>query len=424
MSFSRREFIHNGLGFISLGLSMPTLLMQATRAMADPAVKAAALPGVPGGKILVVLEMAGGNDGLNTVAPINDPLYSQFRPTIGVKAEDVVKIDKGLGLHPAMDELGKLYESGKVAVVTGVGYPNPNRSHFQSMDIWQSANPTMDARERTGWLARYFDEDGHLTKGPLTGVSLGNSLPLALWSETSPASVIGNGQDFGFAARGGDAQKEIQALKTLYTQDNMANGTVASSARDFISNVGNEVYSSSDDIKAALRAYDTKAGQKANYPNNGLAKGLQTISKLITGGLPTKVYYITMGGFDTHANQPGQHANLLNNLSSSIDAFYKDLALQGRENDVMLMTFSEFGRRAKENGSAGTDHGAASVMFVVGGTVKGGVHGDYPSLNDLDDGDIRFHTDFRSVYATVLDGWLGASSKAILGGDFAPLKFV
>ena len=311
MSHSRREFISNGLGFVALGFTVPTLLMQASQAVA--AEKAVA--GKKGGKILVVIEMAGGNDGLNTVAPINDPLYAKLRPSIGVKANEAVKIDKGLALHPRMGALGKLYEKGQLAVVTGVGYPNPNRSHFQSMDIWQSGDPTLDARERSGWLARYFDEDGHFQGDPLAGISLGGNLPLALWSQNSAASVVGrDAQDFGFAARGNAKSEQLKTLEMLYQQEGMSGGTVAAGASDFIRNVGDGIYGSSDAIKAALKTYDAKAGKSADYPrNNGLANGLQTVAKLITGDLGTRVYYLSMGGFDTHANQPGSHAYLLGN---------------------------------------------------------------------------------------------------------------
>lgn len=420
---TRREFLNNGLGFVALGFTVPTLLMQASQAIA--AEKTVAGQTGKGDKVLVVIEMAGGNDGLNTVAPISDPLYAKLRPTIGVKPGDAVKIDKGLALHPRMGALGKLYEKGQLAVVTGVGYPNPNRSHFQSMDIWQSGDPTLDARERSGWLARYFDEDGHFAGNPLAGVSLGGSLPLALWSQSSPASVIGNARDFGFEARGNAKNQQLATLKTLYEQSGMEGGTVAASASDFIRNVGDSVYGSSDALKVALKNYDEKAGKGAAYPlNNGLANGLQTVAKLITGGLGTRVYYLTMGGFDTHANQAGQHANLLGQLADAVAAFNADLESQGRGNDVVVMTFSEFGRRAQENGGAGTDHGAASVMFVTGSAVKGGVHGDYPKLDDLDGGDLKHHTDFRSVYATVLSNWLGVSAGKVLGGDFPSLKFV
>ena len=424
MSHTRREFISNGLGFVALGFTVPTMLMQTSQAIAAEKTIAAA-NGRGGGKILVVIEMSGGNDGLNTVAPVADPLYAKLRPTIGVKADNAVKIDKGLALHPGMGALGKLYEKGQLAVVTGVGYPNPNRSHFQSMDIWQSGDPTLDARERSGWLARYFDEDGHFQGNPLAGISMGGNLPLALWGKNSPASVVGDANNFGFEARGNARDQQLQTLKALYEQTGMEHGTVAAGASDFIRNVGDGIYGSSDAIKVALKTYDDKAAKQANYPrDNGLANGLKTVAKLITGDLGTRVYYLSMGGFDTHANQPGSHAYLLNQLAEAVAAFNNDLELQGRGNDVMVMTFSEFGRRAQENGSAGTDHGAASVMFATGASVKGGVYGDYPSLDDLDDGDLKHHTDFRSVYSTVLGNWLQVSAPKVLGGEFASLKFV
>ena len=423
MSFSkpttRREFLSNGLTFVGLGLAMPTVLMRAAQAQTfDPL--AMHLPPIPGGKILVVIEMSGGNDGLNTVIPYTDLGYAKARPVIGLPANDVVKLSSSIGLHPSMGAFKSLYDKGQLAVMTGVGYPNPNRSHFQSMDVWQTGSTEVDVRERTGWLARYFDKAGHFQGNPLSGITLGSSLPLTLFSEDVPASVIGSGTDFGFKSDAGDKKQQMEALRALYAQ-----GTVAGSNAEFVRNVGSDAYSSSMELKKAFNDYDVKAGSTAKYPlNSGLASGLQTIAKLITGGVGTRVYYVGIGGFDTHANQPRQHANLLGDLSSSITAFYSDLALQGRANDVITMTFSEFGRRVKENGSAGTDHGAASVMFLAGGGIKGGIYGEYPSLTDLDDGDLRMHTDYRSVYATLLDKWLATNSQPVLGGSFPHLNFV
>ena len=414
---TRRQFLTNGLAFVGLGLAMPTFLMRAAQAQADGG--GASLPPIPGGKILVVIEMSGGNDGLNTVIPYTDLGYAKARPVIGVKESDVIKIGPAAGLHPNLAPLKPLYDRGQLAVITGVGYPNPNRSHFQSMDVWQTGNPTVDVRERTGWLARYFDKDGHFAGNPLSGVTLGSALPLAMFADSSPASVIGNGNDYGFKNDAPDRKAQTETLRALY-----AEGTVAGSNAEFVRNVGSEAYSSSLELKRALKDYDVEAAHVAAYPQTGLASGLQTISKLITGGVGTRVYYLGMGGFDTHANQPRQHANLLGELAGGLSAFYADLAAQGRANDVLTMTFSEFGRRVKENGSAGTDHGAASVMFLAGGGIKGGLYGDYPSLSDLDDGDLKMHTDFRSVYATLLDKWLGTPSAPILGGSFAHLNFV
>jgi uncharacterized protein (DUF1501 family) len=416
---TRRQFIQNGLSFVSMSLAMPHFLMRAAQA-ADSPLALPALPPIPAGKILVVLEMSGGNDGLNTVVPYADPGYALARPTIGLPKNDVVKISNSLALHPRMGAFGKMFEKGQLAVVTGVGYPNPNRSHFFSMDIWQTGLTEMNVRERSGWLARYFDADGHLKANPLSGVTVGSALPLALFSETSPCSCIGDGYSFGFRSDLGDTRQQMEALSALY-----AEGTVAGSNAEFVRNVGMDAYLASQQLKAALQKYDNKAGAVAKYPvQNGLAATLQTLSKLITGGVGTRVYYLSMGGFDTHANQPTQHGNLLGGIADAVSAFFDDLALQGRAEDVVLVTFSEFGRRVKENGSAGTDHGAASVLFVAGPSVKGGIYGQYPSLSDLDDGDLKMNTDFRSVYATLIEKWLGADSQPILGGSFPHLSFV
>ena len=418
---TRRQFLQNGLAFVGLGLAMPTFLMRAAQA-ADPQAAgplSAALPPIPGGKILVVIEMSGGNDGLNTVIPYTDLGYAKARPGIGVPERDLVKLTNAVGLHPNLGALKPLYDKGQLAVVTGVGYPHPNRSHFQSMDVWQTGNPSVDVRERTGWLARYFDKDGHFNGNPLSGITLGSALPLAMFSDSVPASVVGGGSDFGFQSSAPDKVQQREALRALYAQ-----GTVAGTHAEFVRNVGSEAYSSSLALKHALKDYDVRAGTAAKYPQSGLASGLQTISKLVTGGVGTRVYYLSLGGFDTHANQPRQHANLLGELAEGLSAFYADLAAQGRANDVVTMTFSEFGRRVKENGSSGTDHGAASVLFLAGGAVKGGIYGDYPSLTDLDDGDLRMHTDFRSVYATLLDKWLQTPSFPVLDGNFPHLAFV
>jgi len=416
---TRRQFLQNGLTFVGIGLAMPTFLMRAAQAQTgDPS--AVQLPPIPGGKILVVIEMSGGNDGLNTVIPYADGGYAKARPVIGIPERDVVKLSGSVGLHPDMSAFKPLYDKGRLAVLTGVGYPNPNRSHFQSMDVWQTGNTQVDVRERTGWLARYFDKDGHFQGNPLSGITLGSALPLTLFSDTVPASVIGGGADFGFRSDAPDHKQQTEALRALYAQ-----GTVAGSNAEFVRNVGSEAYSSSLELKRAFKDYDIKAATAAKYPaGSGLASGLQTVAKLITGGVGTRVYYLSMGGFDTHANQPRSHANLLGELAAGISAFYDDLEHQGRADDVVTMTFSEFGRRVRENGSAGTDHGAASVMFLVGGGVKGGVYGDYPSLSDLDDGDLKMHTDFRSVYATLLDKWLATPSTPVLGGSFPHLDFV
>lgn len=415
----RREFIRNGLSFVALGATMPTVLMQAAQG-AESSTGNATQPAVASGKILVVIELAGGNDGLNTVIPYQDNNYSKLRPGIGIGARDVEPISAQLGLHPRLKPLKSLFEAGHLAVVNGVGYPKPNRSHFESMDIWQTGSTTLDIVHRKGWLARYFDADGHLVNDPISGLSVGGSLPLAFSSDNSSASVFSDGNNSFGIGNDDDRRMQSAAMNDLY-----AKGTVAGSGAEFVHKVGNDVFSSTQEFRRALSVYDTKAGSKANYPRyNGFASSMQTVAKLVTGGLKTRVYYLSLGGFDTHANQPYNHANLMGTLAETIGAFYEDLKLQGRDKDVAVMTFSEFGRRAKENASSGTDHGAASVMFVAGGGVQGGIYGDYPSLTDLDDGDLKFQTDFRRVYATLLDKWVGSSSQNVLGGQFEPLKFL
>lgn len=420
MPMKRREFIRNGLSFVALGAAMPTVLMQAARAAETPSASPAQSAAIPDGKILVVIEMSGGNDGLNTVVPYKDASYKSLRPSIGISSNDVKAISANLGVHPKMESLAKMFEQGRVAVINGVGYPSPNRSHFDSMDIWQTGDPKRDISHRSGWLARYFDADGHLKGKPMAGVVVGGAMPLAFTGDVSSASVFTDQNNNYGIGGGSDRDLQNQMLQELYAQ-----GTVAGSNADFAQKIGNDAYANSQDFKRALNAYDTRAGKQAEYPRyNGFASGLQTIAKLVTGGVKTRVYYLGLGGFDTHANQPYSHGQLLGLLADSLAAFYEDLKMQGRDKDVAVMTFSEFGRRAKENASSGTDHGAASVMFVVGGGVKGGIYGDYPSLTDLDDGDLKFHTDFRQVYATLLDKWLASPSQTVLNGQYAHLDFL
>jgi uncharacterized protein (DUF1501 family) len=423
---TRRQFIRNGLGYVSLGLAMPGFLLRASDALAQEQGAGGTLTTATG-RILVVIEMAGGNDGLNTVVPYATPEYSKARPNIGLSKDQVLQIGQSggqlLGLHPSLKGLHSLFDKGKLAVVTGVGYPNPNRSHFESMDIWQLGDPDIK-RAREGWLARFFDADGHLKGTSLPGVALGEQLPLALSGPHSEATVIGNGGDYGFGTNAPDRNQQMQAFEAMYAPNPPAGGTAARSSDEFIRNIGNDVYTSTQAIKEAIRSYDARAGEKASYPNGGLSSRLQTIAKLISGGLSTRVYYASTGGFDTHANQPNSQANALAAVGDAMAAFMKDMELQGRAQDVIVMTFSEFGRRVHENGSMGTDHGAASVLFVAGGAVRGGQFGAYPSLSDLDNGDLHFTTDFRSVYSAILDKWLGVRSEQVLGGTFAPLKFV
>ena len=248
---------------------------------------------------------------------------------------------------------------------------------------------------------------------------MGGTLPVAMYSENLAASVY-NEHDSLFEGEDADKKRQREALRALY-----AAGTVAGSHAEFARNIGNDAYANVKEMKGAIARYESSKAKVSPYPpNNDFASSLQTVAKLILGGLSTRVYYVSLGGFDTHSNQPDTHGNLLGTLADGLAAFYADLGLQGRARDVTTITFSEFGRRVQENGGAGTDHGAASALFVMGGAVKGGVYGDYPKLDDLDDGDLRFHTDFRRVYATLLDRWMDSPSRPILGNTFEPMAFL
>ncbi len=419
---TRREFLQNGMSFVAMGIGIPSLFMEAAHGKSSQALALIDSHAKTSDKILVLVEFNGGNDGLNTVIPHTDPEYKKLRPRIGIRKQDVVQIDANLGLHPRLKPLMSLYEKGHLGVVNGVGYPNPNYSHFEAMDIWQLADPAHQLKERVGWVARYFNEDGHLKTNPLSGLTLTGNLPLALNSEDIAASVYTQGQEDPFTStnRDQEIQARLATRRAMYTK-----GTVANSHLDFIRKVGQHAYTNTSEIRTALTNYDKRAAASAHYPQyNELGNSLQSVAKLITGGLSTRVYYVAVGGFDTHANQPDQHGNLLGGIAESIVAFFKDLESQGRDKDVTLMTFSEFGRRAGENDSQGTDHGTAGMMFVAGGSVKGGVHGQHPSLTDLKDGDLRFTTDFRRVYADLLDNWLSTSSEKILGTKYDHLGLI
>jgi uncharacterized protein (DUF1501 family) len=431
MQPTRREFIKNGLTFVSLGMAAPAVLAQA----AEGAKSASGGKG-GNGKILVVLQMSGGNDGLNTVIPYTDDLYYKARPTIGIARADMVPISDKIALNPGLASLKPLFEKGHVAIIQGAGYPNPNRSHFRSMEIWQTADPAATIAGE-GWLGRYFDDDGHLRENPLAGINFGGELPRTLYADYGSVVSMQSPQSFQLQPIAGpEREAEIKAFTDLY-----ATGTMASSHADLIRKVGLDAYTCSEKIKRALAAkpgegpeLGTPSGSTLDAPpvaypmgagrGSLLAGNLRTVAQLIGADLGTQIFYVSAGGFDTHANQPRNHANLLKDVADSIAAFYADLEQRGRANDVALVVFSEFGRRVQENASQGTDHGAAGVMFVVGGAVRGGFYGQYPALDDLNQGDLKFNVDFRQVYATLLDQWLGTSSSKILKGRFEHLAFL
>jgi uncharacterized protein (DUF1501 family) len=376
---------------------------------------------------------------LNTVVPVTNDIYYRARPTLGVKANTALKLSSDFGLHPAMDAFKELYDAGMLGVVHGVGYPNPNRSHFHSTDIWQTASP--DAAKTQGWIGRYFD-NACPGADPTVGISVGRQMPLAFQSGRPLGISLENPESYRFAAGDDPAEGEMSS-ESFYRKLNgpemldgselnsggsigAAPGTALTQHRgsslDFLERVALDAQVSSDKILAVTK----RVKNEVSYPGSQIANSLKLVARLIAGGLPTRVFYVSQGGYDTHTNQAPAQQRLLGEMTAGVKAFFSDLKAMGQDSRVMLMTFSEFGRRVSQNANNGTDHGAAAPMFVVGTKVQPGMHGTFPSLapKDLLNGDIRFTTDFRSVYAGVLEQWLGANSAAILGRKFSPLKVI
>ena len=409
---SRRDFLKRGVVVVSAGIALPPVFAKAVHAAAndggqDPATKK---------RTLVVVQMAGGNDGLNTVVPYADGRYYDVRPGIGIAADSVVPLTDRAGLHPSLAKLGELWGEGRLAVVQGVGYPNPNFSHFRSMEIWQTANP--DQYMGDGWLGRYFDrvidEQGHV----LDGVAVGNLLPLAMRSGGSEVGVIQSLDIYrlqGDPRRPEETDARVNALLNLYS----SYPTKAPYAA-LLDDVADAAHRSSEEIQRAAAAYLPAV----EYPKTPIGNGFQILAQIICQELGVRVCHIGMGGFDTHTYQPAQQARLLKDTAEGLHAFYRDLEAHGKDGDVLIMTWSEFGRRVQENANSGTDHGTALPLFLLGGQVQAGLYGEAPSLHGLDDGNLRFTTDFRSVYASILEGWLGAPADDVLGQRYERLPFM
>jgi uncharacterized protein (DUF1501 family) len=428
---TRRTFLTRGLTVLSAATTMPLFLQRTCLALNNPQdlpLTQAAM-GV-GEQILVCVQMSGGNDGLATVIPLDNDDYRRARPQLA-QTQKLLALDKsGVALHPNLIGFKELYDAGHLALIQGVGYPNPNRSHFRSMEIWQTADPT---RPRTdGWLGRYFDaqckgSDPKDMPDPKSAVNIGSTAPMALQGSKFAAISFQNPQSYQWFAGNKNVDKKMRdtfaAVNDLNnTGDELAGQTSGNPTLDFLERTALDAQLSSDEI----RAVTTKYAAAVSYPNTPFAQQLQMVAQMIAGGLKTRVYYVSLGGFDTHSNEKQAHDRLMATLSAGVSAFMKDLKHQGNHEKVLVMTFSEFGRRVAENASHGTDHGTAAPMFVFGSMVKGGVYGDHPSLRpqDLDAGDLKFHTDFRSVYATILSNWMKADSAQILGANFKTLPML
>jgi uncharacterized protein (DUF1501 family) len=413
--FSRRQFLTRslqGASLLTLGNVVPQFIANTARA-------------AEAGKenILVVVEMNGGNDGLNTVIPYGDDLYHKARNTLRLTKDQVVKVDDKIGLNPGMRSFDRLLQKGELAVVQGVGYPNPDRSHFESMDVWQSGDPKR--KITTGWLGRSVN-DLQDKGGGIPIMHIGpNRLPLALSGASGGAISVNNNVPYRLELGGGETEHQ-KARRKLLEELTSPEKEESNTLLDFVYRREVQTLTTLDRLQEVLKG--TTQGNGNNFgpdgrpygPNN-LPQKLQLVAQLIQKGFGTRVFYVMRDGFDTHSDQVTAHRNLLGEVADGITTMFETLAQTGNDKRVRVLTFSEFGRRVQENASKGTDHGAGSCLFVAGPGMKGGAVGDHPSLSDLDSGDLKYPIDFRQVYATLLDGWLGVDSQAVLGGKFEHL---
>ncbi|MGH2404748.1 MAG: DUF1501 domain-containing protein [bacterium] len=415
---TRREFVQKGLTIVAIGTTAPSFLTRTALAMNNPfdIAQVTSRPGMPDDNVLVVVQMGGGNDGLNTIVPFTNDAYYRARPALAIPRNETIQVSGDLGLHPRMTKFKEMLDRGVAGVIQGVGYPNPSRSHFKSMEIWHTADPEGRVLQ-VGWIGRYFDSKCPVCVEPTAGVNIGSSMPLAMRASAGQGVTLENPDAFQWmpSLDGVGAREEQELFKMLNAPAPNEPGTI-----DFLRHTAMNAVLSSERVRDAIRQY--KGG--IDYPNNRFGGSMRLIAQMIAGRLPTKVYYAHMTGFDTHANQTGPHNTLLEQLCTGVDAFYRDLEAQGNADRVLVVAFSEFGRRVAENGSGGTDHGTAAPMFVFGKKIKPGFHGAQPSLTELTDGDLKHSIDFRSVYATVLDKWLGADPSKILGSEFERVPFL
>jgi uncharacterized protein (DUF1501 family) len=393
---------------IGVGGMLPMILSRTSAALSAQALQGTSVE-KHANRILVVIELSGGNDGLNTVVPFGDAAYYRARPKLGIAANDVIKVADGFGFHPSMVGFERLYKDGRLAVVHGCGYDHPSLSHFSSMGFWHTGVP--NGGEPLGWLGRLADATYPVAAKNVI-VNVGNSQSLAVRSRQHSPLVFDDPSRF----RRDGTDEEKHALAMLSAPRTTSNATL-----EFLASTAKNATDSSDFVRRASSSYRTPVdyGQ-----GGGLAGNLQRVAALIAAEMPTRLYYVTYAGnsFDTHVQQADLHTRLLMYTADAVRGFIDDVARLGRGDDVAVMLFTEFGRRVEENGSLGTDHGTATPMFLAGKGVKGGFYGQHPSLTDLDDGNMKMTTDFRRVYATAIKEWLGYDqTQAVLKGTFAPM---
>jgi len=397
----RRDFLRNS-ALASSAFLVPTFLKP---------LEALAMSDTNGHKNIVIIQLSGGNDGLNTIIPYGNDIYYQKRKTIAIPQTDIIKLNDMQGLNPALSALKDIYDQGLMSIINSVGYPNPDRSHFRSMDIWQTGS---DANQflTTGWIGRYLDSNCQTCQSPYTAVEVDDTLSLAMKGSKMK----------GIAVQ--DPNKLYQTTREPFFKDLVHDHNDTNLNEDnlgYLYKTMIETYSSADYIQKTSKTYNVTA----TYPASQLGNQLKTVSKFINSGLDTRVYYVSLSGFDTHVGQQNQQGRQLKIYGDAVAAFVNDLKASGKLDDTLVMTFSEFGRRVEQNASNGTDHGTANNIFVFGGKLaKAGIYNDAPDLTQLDNGDLKYQIDFRDVYATLLDKWLNVNNSQILNKNFVGLNFV
>ena len=367
--------------------------------------------------ILVVIQLTGGNDSLNTLIPYGNSLYYDNRSTVAIPQDEVIVIDDNFGFNPAMRPVKDLYDQGKVALIQGVGYPNPNRSHFRSMDIWHTCEPDKQGSE--GWLGRVIRDIDPNGENVLTGVNFGRGLPRALAVPGVPVASVAVLETYGVLTGISEEPDRTDALDVFARMYAPAIGS--GPVMDYLGQTGLDALKGADILKTAPDRYVSSI----EYADNAISKNLQGISKVLNANLGTRIFYTQHGGYDTHANQGPVHPKLWTELSQAISDFHADLAEHDVSEDVLMFVFTEFGRRVKDNGS-GTDHGSGGLAFAIGDPVKGGMYSEYPSLKegDLLEGDLQFNIDYRGVYGSIIEHWLQLDPIPVVGGNFEQLDFV
>ena len=396
---TRRELLQRS-AILSLSPAIPAFLAQTARAVDADLDR----------RVLVVVQLDGGNDGLNTVVPFHDEHYARLRPQLKLPTDKLVKLNDDVALHPAMTAMGKLFDAGRLSVIQNVGYPNPNRSHFVSMAIWQSALLDTASHGQYGWLGRALDVQAARQTGPHAVYAGLGSAPVTLWGRKTEIATLNSLEEMALAT-------PVELFR--------ATANVAADDADLVrivARASEQAFTTAERLSSLLKAPAEKSD--AAYPGSQLAANLKLVAALLKSDSKARVFYTLQSGYDTHATQANTHYNLLREFSEAVSAFSKDMDASGLGERVLVLAFSEFGRRAAENNSGGTDHGAAGPVFVAGPKLAQGLHGTTPNLADLDEGDVKMAIDFRQIYASILDRWLDVPAAKILSGNFEPLPLL